>query len=83
MASVTSKDIPLEFQMFGELFNFRKKYYTPEDNDEYWRELSDSFDYLCAKYQNKYFEELMRITVKEIENRYRNGIKERNRNEQP
>lgn len=71
MASVTSKDIPLEFQMFGELFNLRKEFYIPEDNDEYWAKVMDSFDTLYEKYPTNYCSDLALVTVKDLENRYK------------
>ena len=71
MASVTSKDIPLEFQMFGELFNLRKEFYIPEDNDEYWAKAVDSFETLYEKYPTDYCRNLVLATVKDFEDKYR------------
>lgn len=71
MASVTSKDIPLEFQMFGELFNLRKEFYIPEDNDEYWEKVVTFFDTLYEKYPTDYCRNLALVTVKDFEDKYR------------
>lgn len=71
MGSVNSKDIPMEFRMFGELFNLRKEFYTPEDNDEYWKKMFASFDALCRKYPTEYCKDLALATVKDFENRYK------------
>lgn len=71
MASVTSKDIPLEFQMFGELVNLRKEFYIPEDSDEYWVKVVASFDALYEKYPTDYCRDLVLATVKDLESKYR------------
>lgn len=71
MASVTSKDIPTEFQMFGELFNLRKQFYIPEDSDEFWENAMNSFENLYKKYPTEYCRELVTATVNDIERRYR------------
>ena len=71
MASVTNKDIPMEFAMFGELFNLRKKYYIPENDDGYWTQMCGEFEALADKYPTKYCEDLILATVKDIERRHK------------
>lgn len=51
MASVTAKEIPEEQKFFTELWNLRKKYYIPEDSDEYWNSVVNDFTELKDKYR--------------------------------
>lgn len=37
MASVMAKDIPVEQQMWTDIWNWRKKYYYPEKSDAWWK----------------------------------------------
>lgn len=40
-----------EFMMFGEYFNFCKKYWKVEDNDNYWEKLIEEADSFIKKYK--------------------------------
>ena len=71
MASVVNKDIPLEFQMFGELFNLRKEYYIPEDNDEYWEKVIAAFENLHERFPTEYCRDLVIATVNDLDRRYK------------
>ena len=50
MASVDAKDIPIERQFMTDYWNFRKKFYVPEDNDEYSAEYYEAIQCLKEKY---------------------------------
>lgn len=60
--SVTSKDIPEVFNMWGEIFTFQKKYYNPpillsdkSNEDEvnlFWNKCVAESDELAEKYKN-------------------------------
>lgn len=39
MASVQNSDVQKIFSFMGELWNFMKKYYIPEEADAYWESL--------------------------------------------
>lgn len=71
MASISSNEIPEEYRFMGEFFNLRKKYYTPEDNDEYWEQLILESNELAKKYNTNYFTELILCMVDDIEKRFR------------
>ena len=63
MASVTNKEIPEEFAFFGELFGYRKKFYYPEKDPEYWQSVIDDGNALLQKYhgheQYEFFKSLV------------------------
>ncbi len=71
MAAVNNKDIPEEFNMFGELWNLYKKYYYPEATDEYWINLRQDFIDLGKKYGTKFSEELGLTIMNELDRRAR------------
>lgn len=39
MAAISEKDKSGEQQIFTEIWNYYKKYYNPERNDQYWDDL--------------------------------------------
>ncbi len=53
MASVTKKDIPQESAMMGDLWELIKKYYIPEDSDEYWINAWAAISALRDKYPSE------------------------------
>lgn len=50
MASVMKKDIPQESAMMGDLWELIKKYYIPEDSEEYWDGVWKDIDGIYRKY---------------------------------
>ena len=70
MASVTSKEIPEEFNMFGELFTLYKKYYYPENNQAWWDEMMQAFRDLHKKYNTDLCKGLSLACIDAIESRY-------------
>ena len=70
MASVKNKDIPKDYEFFGELFNFRKKFYLPEDNQSYWNELIEETNKLSEKWNSEYVDGMLVLCVDEIDKRY-------------
>lgn len=74
MANVTNKDIPEEFNAFGDFFVFRKKYYNGEDKDDFWMELIDAADELSRKYKSRFFDQLILVCVDDIDRRYMTSI---------
>ena len=70
MASVTSKEIPNEFNMFGELFTVYKKYYHPEYTQEWWAEMMQAFRDLNKKYDLEICKDLSLACISAIESRY-------------
>jgi len=71
LASVTSKEIPEEFNMFGELFTLYKKYYYPENNEAWWIEMLQAFKDLYKKYNTNLCKELISACINAIESRYK------------
>ena len=72
MASVTAKEIPEEQKFFTELWNLRKKYYTPEDNDDYWSSMVNEFTELRDKYDKISISyKMILIVMDDLEMRYK------------
>lgn len=72
MASVTAKEIPEEQKFFTDLWNLRKKYYIPEDNDEYWNSMVNEFTELRVKYEKVSISyKMILIVMDDLEMRYK------------
>lgn len=78
MASVSNKDIPIEFGFMADYWNFRKKFYIPEDNDAFWAELRNAGLELGYKYDPElkdnpgkasFYGAMIEICVTDIERR--------------
>ena len=68
---VTSKDIPQDFQMFGDVWEFYKKYYHPpkkDDTEEWDRFIADSHA-ISEKHDSRMCGDLMLAVIREIERR--------------
>lgn len=77
MAAVLGKDIPIESQFMTDYWKFRKEFYIPEDNDEYWKQLHGKANSLAEKYgRESYMEDLIRVCVNNLETRYRRAKKD-------
>lgn len=50
MASAKAADIPNEQKMWTDVWNWRKKYYFPEDSEDYWKNFAEDGIYLGEKY---------------------------------
>ena len=72
MASVTAKEIPEEQMFFTDLWNLRKKYYTPEDNDDYWSSMINEFTELRVKYEKVSISyKMILLIMDDLEMRYK------------
>ena len=72
MASVTAKEIPEEQMFFTDLWNLRKKYYTPEDSDDYWSSMINEFTELRVKYEKVSISyKMILIVMDDLEMRYK------------
>lgn len=72
MSEVLAKDIPIEQQFMTEFWRFRKKYYIPENSDNYWSDMCNSADALSDKYgRNQYMTDVIMACVNDFERRYR------------
>lgn len=74
MAAVSNKDIPDDFNMFGELFNLYKKYYHPDNTDEYWKAVAEDFKKLSKKYGTEISKDLGFVVIAELERKARGGV---------
>ena len=72
MASVTAKEIPEEQKFFTDLWNLRKKYHTPEDNDDYWSSMINEFTELRVKYEKVSISyKMILLIMDDLEMRYK------------
>lgn len=71
MASVNTSEIPEEQQFMSDFWNYRKKYYHPEDSEEYWDGVLEDGEALGRKYNNLYFNNLIICCVDEWERQFR------------
>ena len=72
MASVTAKEIPEEQMFFTDLWNLRKKYYTPEDSDDYWNSMINEFTELRVKYEKVSISyKMILLIIDDLEMRYK------------
>ena len=72
MASVTAKEIPEVQQFFTELWNLYKKYYTPEDSDDYWNSMINEFTELRVKYEKVSISyKMILLIIDDLEMRYK------------
>ncbi|OYO76067.1 hypothetical protein CG709_16445, partial [Lachnotalea glycerini] len=74
--SVTSKDIPEIFNMFGDVFTLLKKYYMPESNDEFWEQLKAEVDVIYSKYKTQLCKDILLAIANDIDRRYKERIKQ-------
>lgn len=70
MASVIAKDIPEEQAMFVQIWNTYKKYYVPENQDAYWKELSDDLNRIISMYKSDLCKELCLAVAAELDRKY-------------
>ncbi len=72
MSEIRNKEREEEHKFILDFWSFRKKFYVPEDNDEYWESLCNDANNLAVKYENnEYFNQLIVCCVNDIEGRYR------------
>ena len=72
MASVSTSDIPEEQQFFADYWTIRKRFYEPEDDENYWETVVDETVKLSEKYnRNVYFDNLLLVFVDDLEHRFR------------
>lgn len=77
MASVLNNEIKQEFNMFGEIFKFYKKYYHPENTDEYWEAVMKDSGELHEKYKLPICKALLVAIINEFD---RKATEEANKN---
>ena len=71
LAAVSKDQIKTEFNLFGEIWNIYKAYYTPEakDNEEYWDSLIEAITAVQHKYPGQLSRDLALAILGDIERR--------------
>ena len=63
-----------EWGMFVDYWQFVQKYYIPEPQDKWWKELISEADKLARKYGNtQYIRDLVLAHIHDVERRYKSG----------
>ena len=83
MASVSASDIPIEQQFMGDLWSFRKAYYTWEDSPDYWEAIVKASNDLSDKYRNDFFDMMLMACIDDIERRGNIAINAEYRSREP
>ena len=76
MASVTAKEIPEEQAMFTQIWNVYKRYYTPEEWDLYWENLSNDLNAIINIYKSELCVKLCLAVEFELNRKYQQMKKE-------
>ena len=71
MAAVSKDQIKTEFNLFGEIWNIYKAYYTPEakDNEEYWDSLIEAITAVQHKYPGQLSRDLASWVILNVDQR--------------
>lgn len=70
MSSVRASDIPEEQKMWTDVWNWRKKYYNPENSDDYWKQFTDEGIFLGEKY-GKLCQDIVISVLDEVKGRWK------------
>lgn len=70
MSSVRASDIPEEQKMWTDVWNWRKKYYNPENSDDYWKQFTDDGIFLGEKY-GKLCQDIVISVLDEVKGRWK------------
>lgn len=62
-----------EYYMFNALWTMMKKYYIPENTDEYWLSVINAQKEFCDKYPSKLALDLSTAIINDLERRSKNG----------
>lgn len=68
---IYSEQKSVEQMFMTDYWKFRKKYYNPEDSDDYWREVCAAADELYRQYPGEYFKEIIMTGINDLDKRYR------------
>lgn len=68
---VTKEQIKTEFDLFGQVWTTYKRYYEPQDTDEFWDELTEEIKAIQRKFPGQLSKDLSLAILDDIERRYR------------
>lgn len=69
--TATNKEMSTEFQYFGEVWTFFKKYYHVRPDDDYWDAVIEEAGAINQKYQCELCKDLILAIVDELDRKYR------------
>ena len=64
-------NITQERTFMNDFWLFRKKFFEPKDDDDYWSELVDDSNALSKKYRSDYLDAIILVCVNDLEKRFR------------
>lgn len=69
----------IEFKIFSDIWAFFKSYYQVQNDDDYWDRLIEESNRIAKKYgHNKFANDLLIATIREMERRLKNLKVEQN-----
>lgn len=78
MSEITYEQKREAQDIWGDIWNYWKKYYNPEDNDEYWHNLVEEANELARRHNhNNFLEGMILLCVDDIEKREGKRYKDR------
>lgn len=80
MASVKNSDIPEIFEFMSEMWGFMKKFWVPEEGDEYWSSIISETDKLAQKYEDDFCKGYIFFIADYLEWKYQKSTGVTNRN---
>lgn len=69
MAGVSAKEIPEEQRMWTDVWNWRKKYYYPEEDGEWWGNFTQEGISLGEKYGTGLCRQIVFAVLDDVNNR--------------
>lgn len=67
-----------EYYMFNALWTMMKKYYIPENTDEYWQSVVNAHKEFCKKYPSKLALDLSTAFINDLQRRSKENEQSRN-----
>lgn len=71
MSGISFKKGSKEFEMFHDFWRIYQDYYTPEDDDGYWRAVISACENFYKKYDMEFAKKLSLTFLDDLDKRYR------------
>lgn len=67
----SKEEFEQEIQINKDIMSFRKKFYVPEDAEEFWEELIKDANEIHNKYNSTFVDQMIMVNVDDIERRWK------------
>lgn len=68
---MTQEEKDRESQVFKEIWGFRKQFYSPTDEDEYWKAVFAEADRISKQFNSEFVDTMLLACYADLESRYR------------